>query len=82
MTVIEAYRLARTQKVRKPRKSYVKAFATWLAQKLPDASQVRTVALQMGGIGFVDYAAWRVSVTLGVLVIGVSLIVIEALSGE
>lgn len=82
MTVIDSYRLARSQKVRKPRKSYVKALATLLGSKLPSASQVRTVVLQVSGIGFVDYAAFRFNVTLGVLAIGVSLFVIEALSGE
>ena len=82
MTVIEAYRLARTQKVRKPRESLVLRLARYAATKLPEFSQVRTVALQLSGIGLVDLAAYRFNVTLGVLAIGVSLFVIEALSGD
>lgn len=82
MTVIEAYRLARTQKVRKPRESLVLRLARFMAKKLPDASQVRTTALQLSGIGLVDYSAFRLNITLGVFVIGASLFVIEALSGE
>lgn len=82
MTVLESYRVARSQKVRKPRKSYVKAFAALLGSKLPDASQVRTVLLQVSGIGMIDLAAYQFNATLGVLAIGVSLFVIEALSGE
>ncbi len=82
MTVIEAYRLARTQRLRKPRRSKVKALARALGSRLPDASQVRTAVLQLVGIGCVDYAAYRIDITLGVLAIGVSLFVIEALSGD
>ena len=82
MTVIEAYRLARTQKVRKPRESIVLRLARLLGSRLPSASQVRTMALQVSGIGFIDYSAFRFNVTLGVLAIGVSLIVIDTLSGD
>lgn len=82
MTVIEAYRLARTQKVRKPRESLVLRLARSLGERLPELSQVRTVVLQVSGIGLIDYSAYRLSTTLGVLAVGVSLFVIEALSGE
>ena len=82
MTVIEAYRLARTQKVRKPRESLVLRLAGSLGERLPELSQVRTVVLQVSGIGLIDYSAYRLSTTLGVLAVGISLFVIESLSGE
>jgi hypothetical protein len=82
VTVIEAYRLARTQKVRKPRESLVLRLVRFAAKRLPDWSDVRTGVLQVSGLTCVDLAAYRWNVTLGILAIGVSLFVIEALSGE
>jgi len=82
VTVIEAYRLARTQKVRTPRESLVLRLARYAAKRLPSWSDVRTVVLQVTGLGCVDLAAYRWNVTLGILAIGVSLFVIEALSGD
>jgi hypothetical protein len=82
VTVIETFRMARSTRVRKPRESIVLRLARLLGSRLPSASQVRTVVLQVSGIGFIDYSAMRFNATLGVLAIGVSLLVIEALSGE
>ena len=82
MAVIDSYRLARSQRTPKPRKSYVKALASWLGERLPGWNQVRTGILQVSGLGCVDFAAYRFNVTLGILAIGVSLFILEALGGE
>jgi hypothetical protein len=81
VTVIEAYRLARTQKVRKPRESMTLRLARFAATKLPRWSDVRTGVLQVTGLGCIDYAAWTLHTSLGVLAVGISLFIIEALTG-
>ena len=81
MTVIEAYRLARTQKVRKPRESVTLRLVRFAAKKLPRWSDVRTGVLQVTGLGCIDYTAWTLHTSLGVLAVGISLFIIEALTG-
>lgn len=82
MTVIESFRLARSVRTPKPRKSVVKAFAAYLGRKLPGWTQVRTTVLQISGIGCIDFAAFQWSTMIGFFAVGISLFILEALSGE
>lgn len=54
----------------------------WLASVLPSWPTVRRVVMQLAAFGFLDYAAWTwKGAILGCVAVGVSLFVIEALSG-
>lgn len=54
----------------------------WLARVLPSWPTARRVVMQLAAFGFLDYAAWQwKGVILGCVAIGVSLFVVEALSG-
>lgn len=55
---------------------------TALASVLPTWSRFRTTVMQLGGFGFLSYAVWGWSHLAGYAAIGVSLFVLEALSGE
>lgn len=57
-------------------------FARWLAGVLPSWTAARRVVMQLAAFGFLDYAAWQwKGAILGCVAIGVSLFVVEALSG-
>lgn len=44
-------------------------------------SRLRRTVIYLVGFGFIDYAAWDWNPTLGYLCIGVSLLVLDSLSG-
>ena len=70
------------RRTRPERVSLLRIMVTWLARVLPSWQRVRTTVLQLAGFGFLDYAAWRWSLLAGYVAIGLSLFVLEALTGE
>lgn len=53
-----------------------------IARVLPSWPKVRTTVMQFGAFAFLDYAAWRWSIIAGCAAIGLSLFILEALSGD
>jgi hypothetical protein len=54
----------------------------WAARTLPTWSRVRTSVMALAGFGFLDYAAWQLNPIGGCAAVGVSLLILEALSGD
>jgi hypothetical protein len=55
--------------------------ARFAARRLPRWAQVRTAVMAFTAFGLITAAAWMIAVPLGLLSAGLSLLVIEALSG-
>jgi hypothetical protein len=70
------------RRARPARESVVIRLVTVLASVLPSWPRVRTTVLQLAGFAFLDAAAWRWSLLAGLAAIGVSLFVLEMLTGE
>jgi hypothetical protein len=51
------------------------------ARLLPRWTTIRTAVLSLAGFGLLTAAAWQISHTLGLTAAGVSLLILEALSG-
>jgi hypothetical protein len=66
---------------RAPRIPYTVRVARWLARRLPAWHALRTLLLSVAGFGCITAAAWTLHVAAGLAVAGVSLLVLEALSG-
>lgn len=71
-----------TRRVRPARVSLLMGIVAWCARVLPPWPKVRSTVMQLAAFAFLDYAAWRWSIIAGCVAIGVSLFVIEALSGD
>lgn len=66
---------------KKPRTPITIRLARAAAKALPRWSALRRVGLVLGGFGALDYAAWQVNQIAGCAAIGISLLIIDALSG-
>lgn len=78
-----AWREGRTQRAARPaRQSVVVRLAIAAGRRLPTWKRVRTAALTVVGLGFIDYALWSWHAILGYAAVGVSLLILEALGGE
>ncbi|WP_049562226.1 hypothetical protein [Nonomuraea sp. SBT364] len=66
---------------RPPRTPLAVRAARWLARRLPAWPAIRTLLLSVAGFGMLTAAAWTLHVAAGLAVGGVSLLVLEALSG-
>jgi hypothetical protein len=83
-TFSEAFRSERATAARAPRAPripYTVRAARWLARRLPAWHALRTLLLSVAGFGLLTAAAWTLHVAAGLAVAGVSLLVLEALSG-
>jgi len=81
----QAFRAGRAAKAvtpRPPRTPLTVRAARWLARRLPAWHAVRTLLLSVAGFGMLTAAAWMLHVAAGLAAGGVSLLVLEALSGS
>lgn len=53
-----------------------------LGRRLPALGDIKTFTLQVGGLGFADYAAYGWHHLVGYLAIGASLLLLDFLHGE
>lgn len=67
---------------KKKRQALLLSFVAFLGRKLPRWKKVRSVTLQVVGLGFLDFAAWQWSVIAGCVAIGLSVLVYEQWGGE
>lgn len=78
-----AWTQARTARpARPPRTPLLLLFAAWCGRHLPAWSKVRTAVMQTAAFGFLSYAGFQHSVIAGCITVAVSLLVLEALSGD
>jgi hypothetical protein len=79
-----AWKQARTERrpSRAARTPVLVRTAMWAARTLPTWSRVRTSVMALAGFGFLDYAAWQLNPIGGCAAVGVSLLILEALSGD
>jgi hypothetical protein len=77
-----AWRAARASRPARQRASMVMALVAWMARVLPAWPRVRTAVMQVGGFIAIDYGVWSASHIWGYVAAGVSLLVLEALSGS
>lgn len=78
--------VVRSKKTRKPILSTLWVVLGTLAGTLTGKSllwysRLRRTILYLSGFGFISYSAWDWNPTFGYLVIGVSLLILDALSG-
>lgn len=66
---------------RRPRTPLTVRAARVLARRLPSWAALRTLLLSIGGFGMLTAAAWTLHVAAGLAAAGVSLLILEALSG-
>jgi hypothetical protein len=81
----QAFRIERHSRdatSRPPRTPYTVRAARVLARLLPRWAALRTLLLSVAGFGLLTAAAWYIAVPLGLAVGGISLLVLEALSGD
>jgi hypothetical protein len=86
-TFRDAFTDGRTAKVAKrrargPRTPILSKLARALGRVTPGLADVRTFTLQVGGLGFADYAAFEWHHTVGYLAIGASLLLLDFLHGD
>jgi hypothetical protein len=55
-------------------------FVAWIGRHLPTWERARTTVMQTTAFGFLDYAAFQHSVITGCVAVGVSLLILEALT--
>ncbi|WP_084965267.1 hypothetical protein [Thermoactinospora rubra] len=81
--VFDAFRAERatTSRPRPPRTPYTVRAARWLARRLPRWHTIRTLTLSTAGFGLLTAAAWTLHIAAGLAAAGISLLVLEALSG-
>ena len=78
-----AFRAGRAERVtRRPRTPLLVRAARLAAKHLPAWSQVRSVAMNVAGFAGIDYGIWTANHTLGLIAAGVSLLILDYLSGE
>jgi hypothetical protein len=81
-TLSEVFRTERAARTpRTPRIPLTVRAARWLARRLPAWHAIRTLLLSVAGFGCITAAAWTLHFAAGLAVAGVSLLVLEALSG-
>jgi hypothetical protein len=73
---------AEAQRRKQRRQALLLSFVAFLGRKLPKWKKVRSVTLQVVGLGFLDFAAWQWSVIAGCVAIGLSVLVYEQWGGE
>lgn len=78
-----AWRMGRAQRVEKRRgPSAIERAVTFAARKLPTLKRARTAIMQTAGVAAIDYGVWAEwGLTPGLIAVGVSLFVLEWLSG-
>lgn len=84
-TLTEVFRTERTNAARTPRAPripYTVRAARWLARRLPAWAAVRTLLLSVAGFGLLTAAAWTLHLAAGLAVGGISLLILESLSGS
>lgn len=69
------------RKTRPPRTPLTVRAARRLARMLPSWQGFRTFMLHLAGLGLLSAAAWQISMALGLAAAGVSVLILEALSG-
>mgnify|MGYP000683231453 CR=1 FL=1 len=74
-------RATRAARPKPPRTPYTVRAARWLARRLPRWAAVRTAILSISGFGLLTTAAWTVHIAAGLAAAGISLLILEALSG-
>jgi hypothetical protein len=72
--------VVRRQRARERRTTLLVQLVSWLAAHLPRWSKVRSAVLQVAGFAFIDYALWTWRPIAGIAAVGVSLLILEALS--
>lgn len=82
-TFTEAFRAERSaaRPPRAPRIPLTVRAARLLARRLPSWNAIRTLLLSLAGFGMLTAAAWQLHVAAGLAVGGISLLILEALSG-
>jgi hypothetical protein len=82
-SMTEAWAGARAaRRVRPARTPILLVLVRFFASVLPSWPKVRTTVMQVAAFGFLSYAVWGWSHLLGYAAIGVSLFILEALSGD
>lgn len=66
---------------RPPRAPFTVRAARWTARHLPRWQTIRTATLSGGGFGLLTAAAWHLHTAAGLTAAGVSLLILEALTG-
>jgi hypothetical protein len=59
------------------RTSVLAGLALWAGRRLPPWRKVRGTLLRLTGLGALDWAAWTVDMTVGLVAVGVSLLLLE-----
>lgn len=67
--------------VQKQRKSILLTIVSFFAKRLPRWKKFRTTVMQVTGFGFIDFGVFQASHLWGYIAIGVSLIVLDLVSG-
>jgi hypothetical protein len=75
-------RAAHAAAPRRPRTPLTIRAARLLARLLPGWAALRTFLLSVAGFGMLTAAAWQLHIAAGLAVGGVSLLILEALSGS
>lgn len=84
-TIAESWRQGRTERAARPartRAAVLPAIVKAIATRAPSWKRSRSALLQVAGFGFLDYAVYGWNHLAGFAAIGVSLFVLEALSGD
>lgn len=83
-TFTSAYQQAQAERTRtrKPRTPLTVTAARFLGRHLPTWSNIRTTVYAIAGFGLIDAAAWQYETWSGLLVTGISVLIVEALSGD
>lgn len=77
-----AYRAERAARRRRTRTPLLICVARLLARTIPTWRKVRTTLLSLAGFGCLTAAAWTVNLTLGLAAAGLSVLLVEFLSGD
>jgi hypothetical protein len=81
--ITSAYRTERAvRRPRTPRTPLLVRAARTAARLLPTWRKVRTTALSLAGFGCLTAAAWTLALPLGLAAAGVSVLLIEYLTGD
>ena len=81
MTFLQAFAAERQPKRTRTRTPMLVSLGRFAGRHLPRWQTVRSLVLQVGGLGSLDYAAFQWNVIAGFVAAGVSLLVLEYLMG-
>lgn len=82
-TISLAWKQGRAEKARRrPRRSATVALVSLLARKLPTLKRFRTAVMQWAACASICYGLFTWTLLAGLIGVGVSLFVLEALGGE